>query len=406
MAHTEIWITAVGAVTGFGAGLEPLVQGLREGRGAGRSPTPGHVAQLPVPLVSVPTGSFPEPEGFAGDRKVALLAEAARQLPDLGARAGRCGVFLGTGLSSVTVEELEQDLYPHLEGDRFERPSLAADLQPRAGAPGRHLPARAARALAGWLGLDGPVSTSFSACAAGAQAVGSAVQALRRGEVAHAIAGGHDAMAHPLGSLSFLLLDTLCSEACRPFDLRRDGFMLGEGAALLLLETPAAAAEAGRRPLARLLGVGTSIDAHAVTAPHPEGHGALLTMRRALADAGVPAEAVDWVNAHGTGTPVGDRAEALAISRLLPAHTRVSSIKGAVGHTIAAAGAVELAATVGAMQAGFTPGTVHCDEPDPACPIEVLQHSAPGAPGLALSNSFGFGGQNAALLVAHPDWRL
>jgi 3-oxoacyl-[acyl-carrier-protein] synthase II len=357
-----------------------------------------------VPVVSA-TEAPPPPPGFKEDRKVALLFEAASQLPSLGLAGASCGVFLGTGLSSVTPAELEADLYPHLLDGRFVRSSLARDLAPRGGAPGRHLPARAAAALAHSLGAGGPVLTSFSACAASAQAIGTAVQALRRGEIERAVVGGQDAMAHPLGALSFLLLDTLCTEACRPFDLRRDGFMLGEGAALLLLETPAAAEASGRVPLARIVGVGASVDAYAVTAPHPDGHGAWLTMRRALEDAGLPPEAVDQVNAHGTGTPVGDRAESLAIARLLPENTPVCSIKGAVGHTIAAAGAVELVATIGAMGAGFTPGTVHCEQPDPACPVNVQQVPTDGAPGLVLSNSFGFGGQNASILVAHPDWR-
>lgn len=402
---TEVWITAAGAVTGYGSGLEPLCEGLRRNVGAGVAPLVEQVSHLPVPVVSTALAELAIPAGFEGDRKLALLLDAARQLPEGFAPGGSCGVFLGTGLSSVSLEELEQDLFPHLQDDRFQRASLAADLEPHAGAPQRHLPARGARALAATLGLDGPVSTSFSACAAGAQAIVSAVQSLRRGEIRRALAGGQDAMAHPLGALSFLLLDTLCSELCRPFDLRRDGFMLGEGAALLLLETPEAAREAGREPMARLLGVGTSVDAHAVTAPHPEGHGAWLTMGRALADAGLPSDAVDQVNAHGTGTPVGDRAEALAIAKLLPPDTPVCSIKGAVGHTIAAAGAVELAATVGAMAAGFSLGTVNCEQPDPACPIRVQRRTSEGAPGLVLSNSFGFGGQNASLLVAHPDWQ-
>jgi 3-oxoacyl-[acyl-carrier-protein] synthase II len=401
----EIWITAAGAVTGYGVGLGPLCEGLRRGVGAGVPPTVQQVSLLPVPVVASAPTDLPVPAGFEGDRKLALLLAAARQLPRELSTGGRCGVFLGTGLSSVSLEELEQDLFPHLEGERFQRSSLAADLAPHAGAPQRHLPARGGRALAADLGLTGPVSTSFSACAAGAQAIVSAVQALRRGEIHRAVVGGQDAMAHPLGALSFLQLDTLCSELCRPFDIRRDGFMLGEGSALLLLETPRAASEAGRTPLAMLLGVGTSVDAHAVTAPHPDGHGAWLTMGRALADAGVCPDQVEQVNAHGTGTPVGDRAEALAIARLLPSNTPVCSIKGAVGHTIAAAGAVELAATVAAMAAGFSLGTVHCEQPDPACPVRVQRQAAPGAPGLVLSNSFGFGGQNASLLVAHPDWQ-
>jgi len=404
-APIEIWITSVGVVTGYGVGLEPLCEGLRRGVTAGRVPGPHQIAELDIPLVSSAPATIPCPAGFEGDRKVALLFEAARQLPDDLGHAHGCGVYLGTGLSSVTPEELERDLYPHLQGDIFQRSSLAADLAPHGGAPHRHLPARAAHALAHSQGLEGPVFTSFSACAASAQAIATALQALRRGEVERALAGGLDAMAHPLGMLSFLQLDTLCAQACRPFDLRRDGFMLGEGAAVLLIETASAAEAAGRRPLARLLGAGTSIDAHAVTAPHPDGHGAWLTMRRALADAGLPPEAVDQVNAHGTGTPVGDRAESLAIARLLPEHTPVCSIKGAVGHTIAAAGAVELAATIGAMGSGFSPGTVNCEQPDPACPVNVQLQAQTGAPGVVLSNSMGFGGQNASLVIAHPDWQ-
>ncbi len=402
---TEIWITSVGVVTGFGVGMQPLLEGLEANEGAGAVPLEGHVGRLPISVVSAVIDPLSCPEGFEGDRKAALAFAAADQLCVGSVGDLDCAVFLGTGLSSVTPTELETDLYPHLADGAFQRASLSADLSERGGAPRRHMPARVAHSLSSRLGLEGPVQTCFSACAAGAQAVASAVTALRRGEVRRAIAGGHDAMIHPLGALSFLLLDTLCSSVCRPFDRRRDGFMMGEGAAVFLLERPDAAIEAGRRPLARVLGVGTSVDAHAVTAPHPEGRGALLTMQRALEDAALPPGAVDQVNAHGTGTPVGDRAESLAISRLLPGETPVCSIKGAVGHTIAAAGAVELAATVGCMQAGFTPGTVHCRQPDPACPVQVQLESRSGAPGLVLSNSFGFGGQNAALLVAHPDWQ-
>lgn len=401
----EIWITSVGVVTGFGAGMRPLVQGLADNRGAGSPPTQAEGACLGVPLVAACRDALASPPGFIDDRKAALAFLAAEQLELAPGDKPRTGVFLGTGLSSVTPQELEADLYPSLRDGRFDREVLASALEERGGAPRRHLPARVARALARKFQADGPVQTCFSACAAGAQAIASAASALRRGEIDRAIAGGQDAMLHPLGALSFLLLDTLGSECCRPFDLRRDGFMMGEGAALFLLERAELALAAGRAPLARLLGLGTSVDAHAVTAPHPDGRGALLTMQRALQDARLPPSAVEQVNAHGTGTPVGDRAESLAISALLPSDTPVCSIKGAVGHTIAAAGAVELAATVGCMQAGFAPGTVNCDKPDPDCPVRVQREPSSGAPGLVLSNSFGFGGQNASLLVAHPDWR-
>ena len=404
LPRPEIWITGLGVVTAYGVGVAPLVTGLRAGGAALVQAQAHEVGLLPVPRVAAFRGEIGVPEGFEGDRKAALLLAAAAQLPVLETDGGDCAVSLGTGLSSVTIEELEGDLYPHLVAGRFDRASLAANLAPGAGAPARHLPARAARALAGVLGARGPVSTSFSACAAGAQAIAAAMDMLRRGEARRAVAGGYDAMIHPLGVLSFLLLDTLAREACRPFDLDRDGFVIGEGAALFLLETPEAARAVGRRPLARLLGTGTSIDAHAVTAPHPDGAGARLAMLRALDDAALPPEAVSQVNAHGTGTPIGDRAEALAICAVLPASIPVCSLKGALGHTIAAAGAVELASTVAAMEAGFAPGTVACLRPDPACPIHVQTDPSEGPPGVVLSNSFGFGGQNAAIVVAHPDW--
>lgn len=403
----EVWITSIGVVTAFGVGLASLVRALADNRTAAAPVTsfdPGrlqirHLAELrePVPTVT----------GFTDDRKVNLLFAAAEEAargaglddtPDPSR-----GVFLGTGLSSVTPAELEQDLYPHLSAGRFDRASLARALDIRSGSPHRHLPGRAAAALARRWGARGPVLTSFSACAASAQAIADAASSIRRGEITLALAGGHDSMAHPLGVLSFVLLGTLTDDLCRPFDRRRNGFLLGEGAAVLVLEDAEAARARGARPLARFLGSGTSVDAHAVTAPHPEGYGASLAMVRALQDAGVPPEAVSQVNAHGTGTHVGDRAEALAVARVFRHPVPVCSLKGAVGHTIAAAGAVELAGSIGAMNAGFLPGTTGCDDPDPDCPVHVLTAPQWTRPSIILSNSFGFGGQNASLVISHPD---
>lgn len=210
-------------------------------------------------------------------------------------------------------------------------------------------------------------------------------------------------MTHPLGMLSFLVLGTLCDEACRPFDARRSGFLLGEGAAVFILEAAESAKARGAVCRARFLGAGSSLDAHAVTAPHPEGFGARLAMERALRDAGLPPSVVTYVNAHGTGTVVGDKAESNAISTVFPAGVPVCSLKGALGHNIAAAGPVELAGSLVAMEHGFIPGTTGCAEPDPACPIDVVTAPLWKNPEVIVSNSFGFGGQNAALVVCHPD---
>jgi 3-oxoacyl-[acyl-carrier-protein] synthase II len=403
----EVWITGMGLVTAFGEGVERLRDALAEGRSAAGPPWAFDPAALPLKVMAELRRELPEVPGFPDDRKVSLLFLAASEAveraslsPGLGPRAG---VFLGTGLSSVSPRELEEDLYPHLVDHAFDRGALSRDLAPDRVAPRRHHPSRATRALALAYQAAGPLHTSFSACAAGARAIGSALMAVRRGEIDVALAGGHDSMTHPLGMLSFLVLGTLCEERCRPFDLHRNGFLLGEGAAVIVVEAAERARARGARPLARLLGVGTSLDAHAVTAPHPEGHGAWLAMRRALEDAGVGPEAVDYVNAHGTGTQVGDQAEACAIRRLFPDGIPVCSLKGSVGHTIAAAGPVELVGSIVTMLAGFMPPTVGCLDPDPACPIDVIQEPRWRTPRLILSNSFGFGGQNAAILVGHPD---
>ncbi|MFN7147443.1 MAG: beta-ketoacyl-[acyl-carrier-protein] synthase family protein, partial [Myxococcota bacterium] len=225
--------------------------------------------------------------------------------------------------------------------------------------------------------------------------------AVARDEVEVAFAGGHDAMIHPIGLLSFVVLGALSTTVSRPFDRRRDGFLIGEGAAVLRLEAADDARARGAPILARWLGAGTSVDAHNTTAPHPEGHGAALAMARALRDAGLTAADIDYVNAHGTGTPVGDRAEALAVRRVL-GDVPVSSFKGAVGHTVAAAGAVELALCLAAFRDGVLPGTVGLEEPDPECPANVLVKHVAKRPRAILSNSFGFGGQNCALVVGAP----
>lgn len=355
-----------------------------------------------VPLAVHAVGRVPdlvEDREFADDRKGSL---ASAVLGDLlpGLPGGRRGLFLGTGLSSITPDELERDLFPFLDGARFDRARLALDLDRSHPAPRRHVPERVTAVLGERIGALRR-ETSFSACAAAAQSIAAAAGAVARGEVDVALAGGHDSMLHPVGYLSFVVLGALSPTRGRPFDRRRDGFLIGEGAALLQLEREDDARSRGATVLARFLGAGSSVDAHNVTAPHPEGLGAALAMRRALRDAGLSASDISYVNAHGTGTPVGDIAESQAIYDVL-GDVRVSSFKGAFGHCIAAAGAVELAWCIRGMAEGVTYGTVGCDEPDLALRCNVMTVSAPVAPKIMLSNSFGFGGQNCALVIAAP----
>lgn len=354
-------------------------------------------AVLGVPSVArAPVGDG-DPD-FPDDRKGQLASAALAALSPVG--GARLGLYLGTGLSSLTPGELEVDLYPYLSDGRFDRARLAHDLSRDRPAPRRHEPHRVTRVLAARLGAR-VAETNFSACAAAAQSIAAGARAVARGDVDVALAGGHDSMLHPIGYLSFVVLGALTTTRARPFDTRRDGFLIGEGAALVQLEREADARARGATVLARFMGSGTSVDAYNVTAPHPEGRGAVLAMRRALRDAGLAPGDVDYVNAHGTGTPVGDVAEARAIAEVL-GDVPVSSFKGALGHTIAAAGAVELAWCVRMMGEGVTWGTVGLDEVDPAVRCNVLRARLDRAPRVCLSNSFGFGGQNCALVVGCP----
>lgn len=398
----KVVVTGLGAVTAAGRGVGALDSALRSASFCG---TPWEGA-LPVPFVGACRDEIAEWADFPDDRKAWLALDAATEaLQNAGLAGGidvppeRRALFLGTGLSSVTPEELETDLYPYLGADgRFDRTAMGRDLSTHRGAPRRHMPARVTAGLCERFGVKGPSGTSFSACAAAAQAIGEGMLALRRGEADLAIVGGHDSMIHPLGMLSFVVLGALSPTRCRPFDPERDGFMIGEGAGVLVLERESAARARGARIWAEVAGVGSSIDAWNPTAPHPEGAGAELSMRRALADAELTAASVDYVNCHGTGTPLGDRAESLAVTRVFgPRAVPVSTIKGALGHTIAAAGAVEAVASVLAIAGGYLPGTVGHGTLDVDLPVDVVSAPRSVAPRVVLSNSFGFGGQNCTL---------
>lgn len=402
----DVVVTGLGVLCAFGRGAAPLAEGLRAGRSALRPLRAFDPSGLPLRVAAEVPAPVPELEELPDDRKAALAVAAALDAardaghPDL----RRAGVWLGTGLSSVSPRELEEDALPWVREGGLDRARIYADLRADRVSPGRHLPERACAEVARRLGALGPQQTSFSACAAGALAIANAASALRRGEVEVALAGGHDAMIHPLGVLSFIVLGALSPTTCRPFDRARDGFAIGEAAAVLVLETEAHARARGAPILARILGWGASADAHNATAPHPQGRGAALSMRRALAVAGLDAGAVDHVNAHGTGTPLGDGIEAQAVREVLGDRVPVSSIKGAVGHCIAAAGAVEAAACALAVNQGWSMGTAGLGDPDDLG-VPVQRSPREDHPGVVLSNSFGFGGQNCTLLVGAPEFQ-
>jgi 3-oxoacyl-[acyl-carrier-protein] synthase II len=313
----------------------------------------------------------------------------------------RVGCVLGTGIGGITTL---------VDGQDTLRERGAGSVSPLS------VPLMMSNAGAGALSmrhdLRGPSFAVSSACASGAHAIGSALRMLQSGEADAVVTGGSEAGLTPLARAAFSALDALSKEGIsRPFDARRDGFVMGEGAAVLVLERADGARARGARTLGTIRGYGASSDAHHITAPRSDGEGQAAAMAAALRDAGVAAEQIDYVNAHGTSTPLNDRAETQAIKLALGEHAGripVSSTKSAIGHLLGAAGAVEAVATLLALRDGIAPPTLGLQEPEEGLDLDYV----PGAarpleldgerPALALSNSFGFGGHNAVLCLAAP----
>jgi 3-oxoacyl-[acyl-carrier-protein] synthase II len=271
----------------------------------------------------------------------------------------------------------------------------------------------AAGHLACLFNAQGPVVNTLTACAASTQAMGEATCLIRRGDADVMISGGCHSMIHPMGVTGFNRLTALstrndtCATASRPFDRTRDGFVLGEGAGMLILEELEHAKSRGAKILAEVVGYGSTADAFRITDIHEEGRGGIAAMRQALADAGMKPTDIHYISAHGTGTEENDKIETLAIQGVFgdyAVNVPVSSIKSMMGHLIAAAGAVELITCLLAIRDGVLPPTMNYSEPDPNCPLDYV----PNAPrktevNVCLSNSFGFGGQNDTLIVKRFD---
>jgi len=251
------------------------------------------------------------------------------------------------------------------------------------------------------LGFSGPITIIANACASGANAIGHAWSLLRRGTAERVLTGGYDALTQ-LVFAGFDSLQALSPTQCRPFDAHRDGLALGEGAALLALETLESARERRANILAELSGYGAATDAHHLTQPHPAGDAALAAMQQACSQAGVLPEQIGYINAHGTGTPLNDSAEASAINRWAGEHVNgvpVSSTKASIGHLLGAAGAVEAVVCLMALNGQWLPPTTSTRTPDPDCRFRVIRAPQDARIDYALSNSFGFGGANATLIL-------
>ena len=357
----------------------------------------------------------PEPRGVVVGVRTARGAVAGAGVRPVLA-SPRAGVFVGTSGERHDLRELGDIAYvSRPPGGRATPAGFLNELGRRAAPRAfyRTWPQYLASRLAGHFRIEGPTATIQTACTSSAQAIGEAYRAIRRGAIDVALAGGAECIVSPIEVQLFCLLGVMSRQnatpetASRPFDARRDGFVIAEGAGVLVLEELEHARRRGARVYAEVVGYGANCDAYHMTQPAPEGEGAAQCMALALADAGVRPDEVGYVNAHGTGTPYNDAAETRAIHKVFGPHaTRVavSSTKSMTGHLLGAAGTVEAAYTVLALMRGLVPPTINLDEPDPACDLDYVPHEARRLRvDAALSNSFGFGGTNVSLVFRRAD---
>jgi 3-oxoacyl-[acyl-carrier-protein] synthase II len=408
MPERRVVITGIGPVTPIGIGKDAFWEGLRAARSAVRrvtrfdpSPFRSHVA---AEVDGFDSSHWLDPRRAKRLDRCSLfsLAAARLALADAGIEldredADRVGAMMGTALGGVSYAEQEHQKYIQ-GGLRAVEPGLA--LTVFVGASSCNLAIE--------LGLSGPNITNGMSCASGAIAIGEAFRAIQRGDADIMLGGGTEAPLSPLSYGAFAIIRAMSTRnddpgtASRPFDRNRDGFVMAEGATVLVLEERERALARGATIYAELIGFGLTNDAHHMTAPRPDGRQAARAMRTALASAAVPPEAVDYVNAHGSSTPLNDPTETLAIRSVLGPHAervRVSGTKGYYGHALGASGAIEAAICALASRRGWLPPSVNLEDPDPACDLDYVRGKGEDwGPEYLMSNSFGFGGVNAALV--------
>jgi 3-oxoacyl-[acyl-carrier-protein] synthase II len=394
----RVVITGAGAVTPLGVGADALLDRWTAGEcgiaeGLGRCDA------------FEPTDHLTRKEARRADRFTQLAVVAAEEaLANAGFNGDglpnpdRTGCVIGTGIGGLG--SLEEQVGVLREKGAGSVSPLSVPLM---------MGNAAAAAVAMRHGIHGQTYGVVSACAAGAHAIGAAMRMIGAGDADAVVCGGAEATLTPIAIAAFgSMAATSESGISRPFDKRRDGFVMGEGAGVMVLEDAEMAERRGAPVLGELIGYAATSDAHHLTAPDPEGREAARAITLALADAGVSADEVDYVNAHGTSTPLNDRSETEALKAALGDHAKrvpVSSTKSAIGHLLGAAGAVEAIATVGALARGVAPPTLGYEEPDEGLdldyvPDEVRPLANGKARRVAISNSFGFGGHNAVLCIA------
>ncbi|MEX2196176.1 MAG: beta-ketoacyl-ACP synthase II [Thermoleophilaceae bacterium] len=391
MSRREVVVTGRGVISSIGEGAAAFAEGLL-GR---RSGVADGVAAC---TAFDPERYMTAKEARRSDRFTQLaLAAAAQAAEEAGLPGGiepeRLGVLVGTGVGGLGTMERECRAWID-GGDRAVSPQFVPMMMPNA----------AAGMVAMKLGARGPGLSVSSACATGAHAIGEATRMIERGEADAVVAGGTEAGITGLCLAAFRSMGALSREGVsRPFDSERDGFVMGEGAGVLVLEAAEHGRARGAAVHGRIAGYGASSDAHHITQPDPEGRGAASAMRAALQDAGAQPADAGYVNAHGTSTPYNDRVETAAIHAVWNGGSPpVSSTKSQIGHLLGAAGAVEALAALIALERSVLPPTLNYEHPDPDCDLDYVPDGPREAPGieLAISSSFGFGGQNACLAVA------
>ncbi|MDX6641933.1 MAG: 3-oxoacyl-[acyl-carrier-protein] synthase [Solirubrobacteraceae bacterium] len=394
----EVAVTGIGAVTPLGVGARTLHARWAAGEVA--------IAGGEAPCTAFdPLEFFSRKEARRADRFTQLALASAREALDEAGwadgapyEADRVGCILGTGIGGIGTLE---DNFGVLRDQGPERvaPLAVPLMMSNAGSA----------AIAMRHDLRGPVFGVVSACAAGANAIAAATRAIQCGDADAIVTGGSEAALTPLARAAFAALDAVSTAGVsRPFDARRDGFIMGEGAGVLVLEDAAQARARGATILALVRGIGATCDAHHLTAPRPDGAGAAAAMTAALRDAGLEAADVDYVNAHGTSTPLNDRAETMAIKTALgdrAAGVPISSTKSAIGHLLGAAGAVEAIATILTLRERVIAPTLGLEEPDEGLDLDYVPGSSraldisAGRSAVGISNSLGFGGHNAVLVL-------
>ena len=405
----RVVITGLGAVTPLGNDVPTLWENLLAGRSGVRRITSFDPSALEVQIAAEvtdfdPVALFGRKEARRNDRFALMAWEAARQaIADAGlqfdaALGQTTGVLIGTGIGGFLTLLEAYDTFL-TRGPRRVSPLMVPMMMPNA--------ASATVAIA--YGLRGPNLSLATACATGSHAIGEAAAIIRRGAAQAMICGGSEAVLAPLALAGFKNMGALSTRndeperASRPFDAQRDGFVVGEGAGVLILENLDHARRRDARIYAELVGYGATADATHITAPDEDGAGLARAMTLALQEASLPPTAVDYINAHGTSTPLNDRAETTAIRAVFGPHAdrlAVSSTKSMTGHLIGAAGAVEAIACVKALETGWVHPTINYEYPDPECDLDYVPNQARRLnPRVALSNSAGFGGHNACLVL-------